>query len=86
MPDMLGRKHSMSLIMSVYVVASALTLYGDSIALKTVGMFLQGALHIKSTLSYTYILEMVPEKNKEICVTLITLFDESTLIIMATGL
>lgn len=43
-------------------------------------------MHVKSTLCYTYILELVPEKNKELCVTLITLFDESTLMIMATGL
>ena len=29
---------------------------------------------------------MTPEKHKEICVTLITLFDSATLMIMATGL
>ena len=40
LPNLLGRKKSMSLIMLVYIMASALTLYGNSLFLKTVGMFI----------------------------------------------
>ena len=81
-PNLLGRKGSLKYIMSIYAVASALSIYGPNLFIKTIGMFIQGFLHIKNTLSFTHILEMVPEKKKELCTTVINIFDAAVLMNM----
>ena len=81
-PNLFGRKGSLNYIMTIYAVASALSIYGTTLFIKTIGMFIQGFLHIKCTLSITHILEMVPEKKKELCTTVINIFDAAVLMNM----
>ena len=42
-------------------------------------MFFQGLFHMKITLCYTHILELLPEAYKDISATIITTFDASSL-------
>lgn len=86
MPDKLGRKGSFVIILNIYLFASAITLYSPNLSLKTIGMFIQGFFHIKNTLSYTHMIEILPEKNKELCLTFISLFDQMSLFLIASSL
>jgi MFS family permease len=40
LPDMLGRRKTMLIILPIYSIASALSIFSDSLLLKTVGFFL----------------------------------------------
>lgn len=80
LPQQIGRKKSMTPVLLLYLVASNLTVYGGSLSLKKIGFFIQGLLHIKITLSYTHLLEMVPDDaSKAICSTVVNAFDAVTL-------
>ena len=79
MPNSFGRKRTMNLIMPVYIIASSTIVYYPNLYVKGIGYFIQGLLHLKITLSYTYIFELVPEKNKGISATIINFADAITL-------
>ena len=47
-----------------YIFAAGMVVYGNTIIIKSLGMFIQGALHVKITLFYTHIYELVPDSWK----------------------
>ena len=49
------------------------------IVAKKVGFFLIGFFHLKTSLSYTYLAELVPEKNKNTALTMISAHDAMSL-------
>lgn len=65
-------------MMTVYMVCSSLTVFGQSIAIKSTGLFLQGFLHLKIMLSYTHMFELTDEKSKSFCSTFITSVDSGS--------
>jgi len=81
MPILYGSKQTFNVILPLYIVASSLVVYAPDLRLKTLGYFLQGLLHLKITLAYTYIFELIPEKYKGICSSVINIIDVFTLII-----
>ena len=81
LPSRLGKKGAMNAILPVYVFASAITVYARSLEAKAFGLFVQGFLHLKITLCYAHILELVPEAYKGLSATVITAFDASSLAI-----
>ena len=83
-PNKFGRKGSLNIVLSFYLVASGLSIYSKSIPLKMLGMFFQGFFHIKNTLSYSLISEISTDNKKELCITLLNLFDNISVFIMAT--
>ena len=66
-PDQIGRKKTMTLIVLPYIVTFGMVAYGTNVTVKTFGMFMQGALHLRITLSYTHMYELVREKDKPFC-------------------
>jgi MFS family permease len=78
MPDNLGRRSTMLFILPIYVLASALSIFSEKMAFKTIGFFLQGLFHLKITVSYTHVLDLMPTNSKSFVATLITAFDSAT--------
>ena len=72
----------MKYLMYGYIISVFLSIYGKSILQKSIGMFIQGFLHVKIPLSYTHILELVDEKSKKFCTTFINSADALTLAIV----
>jgi len=64
-----------------YIFASGMVVYGNTIIIKSIGMFIQGALHVKITLCYTHIYELVPDNWKPFCTVFLNFVDSLTLVI-----
>jgi MFS family permease len=60
MPDYIGRKGTMNRILPLFMISSYFSLFGQTIPLKSFGFFMQGFFHIKVSLSYQHIFELVP--------------------------
>lgn len=84
LPDAIGRKKTMILMLIPYMVTNAMVAYGDTIFIKTLGMFMQGVLHIRITLSYTHMYELIQEMDKSFCAQIINMAD--TLAMAFTGI
>ena len=84
LPDQLGRKKTMVLVVLPYIVTMGMVTYGTTLPIKTFGMFMQGALHIRITLSYTHMYELVREKDKPFCAQLMNMFDTITMAVTGT--
>lgn len=78
LPDMLGRRRTMLMILPVYSIASAMSIFSNNLGIKTVGFFLQGLFHLKISLSYLHVLDLIPESSKSFVYAFITAFDAST--------
>ena len=61
LPDTLGRKGTMKMILPLYILCCYLSLFPMNMEVRTLGFFLQGLFHLKISTSYTHILELVPE-------------------------
>lgn len=78
LPDKLGKKATMTWLMIPFVLASALAVFGTTIEEKSVGLFLQGFLHLKIMVSYAHMFELTDESNKPFCSLCINTFDISS--------
>jgi MFS family permease len=78
LPDMLGRRKVMLFILPVYSIASAMSIFSNSLVIKSIGFFLQGLFHLKISLSYLHVLDLIPESSKSFVYAFITAFDSST--------
>jgi NhaP-type Na+/H+ or K+/H+ antiporter len=77
-PDKLGRKRTMSIVMTIYLIAQWVSLLCNDFHIKSISYFIQGFLHIKITLSYTHMFELVDEDSKSFCSSVITVFEITT--------
>lgn len=50
--------------------------YGYSLTTVKIGYFGLGMFHLKSMLSYSHMIELLDNKDRAICQTIITVFDE----------
>ena len=78
LPDKLGRKMTMKILMPAFLGASFLSIFGQSLMVKGIGMMVQGFLHLKIMLAYTHIFELTDEKSKGFCATFINSLDGFT--------
>ena len=83
LPDTLGRKGSMNIFVPLFTINAYLSTYSYSLILFKIGFFLNGFLHLKSTLCYTHGIELVPDKYKAMVPTLINAYDVSTFVVLA---
>ena len=65
-------------LMSFFMVASTMSIFGDNIYVKGIGMFVQGFLHLKIMLAYTHMFELTNGEHKAFCSTVINIFDAGT--------
>lgn len=86
LPDLLGRRGCMMLILPLYIMVTSLSVLSDDIAMKRMGFFLQGLFHIKISNSYTHMFELVPESAKVIGQTCINSYDACTLLIVCVAI
>ena len=68
-------------IMPAYILGSGLAVFGPTLYIKAIGLFLQGLFHVKITLSYTHLFELVDEDAKSLCATVLGVAVSSTLAI-----
>lgn len=76
LPDNYGRKKFLNFTMPVYLVASLVVVHHQSLVAKGIGFFVQGLLHVKIPVCYTYMFEMAPQSSRVVSTTLISAFDE----------
>lgn len=56
-----------------------LIIFSPSIMVKKIGFFVFGYLHIKNSLSYTHMFELIESKHQVFCSTIITGIDTLTI-------
>ena len=64
LPDSYGRRKSMLFSLFFFTLGSSLTVFGQTMLLKKIGFAMQGFFHLKITLSFTYLVEFLPERFK----------------------
>jgi MFS family permease len=74
-PDQYGRKLTMVMSLLMNFISSGMVIFGGSMYIKTIGFFISGAMHIKSTLAYCYIEELVPHSSTEAAFTFLSFYD-----------
>lgn len=80
LPDYLGRKTTMSLILIPVTIGNLMLVYSDSLFIKSIGYSICGFFHIRLTLSYTICYELIPDGLKNASSTFINFYDISTMI------
>ena len=80
LPDMFGRKGTFNRVMPIYILSCYFSLFSNSIELKILGFFMQGFFHIKTSLSYQHIYELVPKNKKVLCSTFLSSLDCATIL------
>lgn len=84
MPQTFGRKGTMNRVLPFYIFSCYFAIFPKSLEARAFGFFLQGIFHLKISTSYTHILELVEEKDKAMCSTILTGFDSGALLIACT--
>lgn len=74
MPDQLGRKMSMTISLLFSVLAVTITFYAP-FEYKKFGYFIFGVFHMKITLAFTHMFELIDNQNKAMCQTTVATFD-----------
>ena len=74
----------MRFLLIPYFLAAGILVYCDSIKLKSVAFFVQGMLHVKNMLTFTYIFELVPDYKKGFSAFCISLFDSMTTLVLSS--
>lgn len=74
-PDVFGRKKTMTVVMMMFLAAGFTSLLSPIMWVKSAGYFVQGLLHLKITLSYTHMFELVDDDYKSFCATIINAMD-----------
>jgi hypothetical protein len=72
----------MLLVMPLLAVGCSITVFSETLLLKSIGYFMQGLFHIKVMNSYTHIFDLVPEDSKRFCATFMNVFDSMTLFVV----
>lgn len=78
-PQIYGRKRSMTFILLANIVTNFLIVFYPSIAVKKMAYFIFGFFHIKVSLSYTHMFELIEDKHRVFCSTIITGLDVLTI-------
>ena len=64
LPDSIGRRKTLLLTSWAFAVGPSLAIFTDSFFLRILGLFITGFLHIKLSVSYVYLFELVESKYK----------------------
>ena len=65
--------------MIIYLFSAGLMTYSLSLRQKSIGYFIMGILHLKVTVSYTHIFELIDDDYKGLCATVLNVVDAITL-------
>ena len=80
MPDYYGRRPTLILSMTGYLVAITLLLFNTSMHYRSIALFMIGFFHMKNTSSFVLCFESVEDEKKAITCTSINCFDAPTLV------
>ena len=81
LPNQIGRKPSTVISLLSFILANGAVVYATNITQIKIGFFIQGVMHLKNTLSYSYCTELMENTHKQLSMTLISLFDTFSLVI-----
>lgn len=79
LPDLIGRRSTLKTTLIIYGGASYLSVFSDDIYLKTFGFAMQGWFHVKISVCFVHLTELVPEDSKVFALTVINCFDSVTM-------
>ena len=79
MPDRIGRKTSMVLNFGLHVAAQYLIIFVPTYGARLIGFLIYGLTQLKNTVSYIYLLELIPEKYGTVANVSMTSFDSATM-------
>lgn len=80
LPDYLGRKKTMSLVLIPVIIGNFLIVFSDNLKLKSLGFAIHALFHLRLTLSYTVCYELIPERYRNVGSTFINFYDIITMI------
>lgn len=86
LPDKYGRKSTMKFMIPLVTIGQYLTIFCRDIQTKGIGLLMIGLFHLRNTNSYTHILELVRDKDKNMVTTMLTAFDSGTPFFACMGL
>lgn len=75
----------MKLSLPLQVISFGMAVFGQSIHIKSAGMFIMGLFHIKISNSYTHMYELVHEKDKAMATTVINTIDDGSILYIAAA-
>lgn len=81
MPDILGRKLTMSISLVMNILGGYLILFKSDMAYLRLGYFFQGVFHQRITISFMHCMELVEERHKEVMTTMIQAFDAGSIML-----
>ena len=81
MPQVYGRKKTMTTVLIGYLTSMFIAIYIPSILMKKIAFFMFGFLHLKTTLSYNHMFELVEAKYQVFSSTIISALDVLTMCI-----
>ena len=84
MPDYYGRRPSLILSMTGYLVAITVCLFVPTLLYRSIALFFIGFFHLKNTASFVLCFEIVEDDKKGITSTSINTFDGATLVFLGT--
>jgi len=82
-PDAFGRKKSLSWILPFQVMCCYVVVFYPSSLVKSFGYFCMAMLHMRITIAYCHISEMVAEKDKPLASTIINMCDSGSIMCSA---
>lgn len=82
LPERFGRKRVMTILMILYLFSTGLVSYSNTLSQKSIGFFAMGILHLKITVSYTHIFELIDDDHKGFCATVLNMVDAITLAVV----
>jgi MFS family permease len=83
MPDKFGRRKSMLILCVPLIATNFILTYATQREIKAAAFFILGFLHIKITLCFNHCQEFFCTKYKAITPTVLTIFDEASIMIFA---
>jgi MFS family permease len=78
LPNAYGRKKSMTFAVLFQHLGCYISLYSPTLETRKIGFFMQGFFHLKTTLSYSYCGDFIPERYKVLSTTVIVAFDSAS--------
>ena len=74
-PDVFGRKNGMLILMPFFIMGYTLVQYGGDMETKGLGYLMLGITHMRITISFQHVIDLIPGEYKAISTTVINLVD-----------
>mmetsp|Transcript_24412 Transcript_24412/g.17166 ORF Transcript_24412/g.17166 Transcript_24412/m.17166 type:complete len:143 (+) Transcript_24412:91-519(+) len=80
-PDRIGRYKTMVVFGYLHLITQFMVIFCQNYYTKSCAFFLMGFFHIKTSLSFVYLFELSPQKNKMLACSFVNLIDALPLVL-----